>query len=80
MPIWIFSRKTEVNSVVKNAQCPKTFVNTGEFARWRERVGIEPTSRLATTSAILKTVRTTRSVRSPGVEKGSLCSSFGIPR
>jgi hypothetical protein len=31
---------------------------------WRERVGIEPTSRLATTSAILKTVRATRPVRS----------------
>lgn len=31
---------------------------------WRERVGIEPTSRLTTASAILKTVRTTRSVRS----------------
>lgn len=35
---------------------------------WRERVGIEPTSRLATTSAILKTVRTTRSVRSHDFE------------
>jgi hypothetical protein len=31
---------------------------------WRERVGIEPTSRLATASTILKTVRATRPVRS----------------
>ncbi len=36
---------------------------------WRERVGIEPTSRLAAASAILKTVRATRPVRSHDGEK-----------
>jgi hypothetical protein len=36
----------------------------GSVLTWRERVGIEPTSRLTTASAILKTVRTTRFVRS----------------
>ncbi len=38
------------------------------YGFWRERVGIEPTSRLATTSAILKTVRATRPVRSHSLE------------
>ena len=33
---------------------------------WRERVGIEPTSRLATASPVLKTGRATRPVRSHG--------------
>ena len=44
---------------------------------WRERVGIEPTSRLATTSAILKTVRTTRSVRSHVGETPYFAGVFG---
>lgn len=43
---------------------PQNACKYGEIWKWRERVGIEPTSRLATASAILKTVRTTRFVRS----------------
>ena len=39
------------------------------YGLWRERVGIEPTSRLTTTSTILKTVRATRPVRSHEGEK-----------
>jgi hypothetical protein len=49
---------------------PKDRFNRRSVLTWRERVGIEPTSRLATTSAILKTVRATRPVRSHDDEKG----------
>jgi hypothetical protein len=58
---------------VNEARCCNHFATIGSASSekgrgitefWRERVGIEPTSRLATTSAILKTVRATRPVRS----------------
>ena len=42
----------------------ETRENTGRAREWRERVGIEPTSHCEATSAILKTVRATRLVRS----------------
>ena len=46
---------------------------------WRERVGIEPTSRLATTSAVLKTVRATRPVRSHIKESSYFTALFAYP-
>gem|GEM_PF-5838994 len=41
---------------------------------WRESVGIEPTSRLTTASAVLKTVRATRPVLSRGQDTNKASS------